>query len=198
MVAVEVTTIWRSQTCKRSQRSVSISPSRSSKCTLRPSWRDAMSGLLQNRTTTSQPFLNPMYGPAVRRKKFRRGEGGELAGEGVRTDARLHANQARRQIGQPCLDLTARPRPALIAPPLSWPTMWKEFLPMSMPITAICRLAALGMLFAFSPPLRRSVAPESYAGPPMLFLARSPAISISEKPASASTSSVCVPSSGDG
>jgi hypothetical protein len=25
--------------------------------TLRPSWRDAMSGLLQNRTNTSQPFL---------------------------------------------------------------------------------------------------------------------------------------------
>jgi hypothetical protein len=34
--------------------------------------------------------------------------------------------------------------------------------------------------------------------PPMLFLARSPAISSSDRPASASTSSVCAPSSGDG
>ena len=42
------------------------------------------------------------------------------------------------------------------------------------------------------------LAPESYAGPPMLFLARSPAISSSEEPAPASTSSVCSPSSGDG
>jgi hypothetical protein len=33
----------------------------------------------------------------------------------------------------------------------------------------------------FLPQLRRSVAPDSYAGPPMLFLARSPAISISDR-----------------
>jgi hypothetical protein len=37
-----------------------------------------------------------------------------------------------------------------------------------------------------------------YAGPPMLFLARSAVISVSDRPASASTSSVCAPSSGDG
>ena len=39
-------------------------------------------------------------------------EAGKLAGEVVRTDARLHANQARRKIGEPCLDLAARPLPA--------------------------------------------------------------------------------------
>jgi hypothetical protein len=36
-------------------------------------------------------------------------ERGELAGEIVCTDARLHADQARRQIGKPSLDLAARP-----------------------------------------------------------------------------------------
>src|SRR3954453_22527133 len=33
----------------------------------------------------------------------------------------------------------------MIAPRLSWPTTWNEFLPMSMPITAIWALAVLGM-----------------------------------------------------
>src|SRR5438874_3927009 len=33
----------------------------------------------------------------------------------------------------------------MMAPRLSWPTTWNEFLPMSMPITAIWALAVLGM-----------------------------------------------------
>jgi hypothetical protein len=61
----------------------------------------------------------------------------------MRADTRLHTDEARCEVGQSRLDLTARRR-STIEPRLSCPT-WNEFLPMSMPITAIWVLAVLGM-----------------------------------------------------
>jgi hypothetical protein len=55
----------------------------------------------------------------------------------MRADAGLHADPTRRQIGEPGLHLTTRPLlPSTMAPRWFWPTMWNEFLPISMPITA--------------------------------------------------------------
>jgi hypothetical protein len=91
--------------------------------------------------------MKPRIGPHILcRHQPRVVAEGELAGEMMRSDAGLHAYQARCQVCQSRLDLTARP---LLAQHnrtrLSWPTTWNEFLPMSMPITAIWALAVLGM-----------------------------------------------------
>jgi hypothetical protein len=55
----------------------------------------------------------------------------------MRTDTSLHADQARRHIGQPCFDLASRDhlRRSTMAPRPFRPTTWNEFLPISMPMT---------------------------------------------------------------
>ena len=65
----------------------------------------------------------------------------KLATEMMGTDAGFHPDPAGRQIGEPRFHLAARPflPPSTIAPRLSRPTRWNEFLPISMPITATVR-----------------------------------------------------------
>jgi hypothetical protein len=64
----------------------------------------------------------------------------EFAAQVMCADAGFHADQARRYIGEP-LHFATRPLCRnTMAPRASWPTTWNEFLPVSMPITAIAVL----------------------------------------------------------
>src|SRR6202051_4109005 len=71
----------------------------------------------------------------------------EFAAQVMGADAGFHADQARRYIGETRFHL-ARTAPwprdhfcrSTMAPRASWPTAWNEFLPISMPITAIALL----------------------------------------------------------
>jgi hypothetical protein len=65
----------------------------------------------------------------------------EFAAQVMCADASFHADQARRYMGEPRLHLATRPLlPQHDGARASWPTTWNEFLPISMPITAIAVL----------------------------------------------------------
>ena len=67
----------------------------------------------------------------------------------MRADAGLHPDQARRQIGKSRLDLATRP----FLPKYDRTTTWNEFLPISMPTTAIAELRCdMGVLLVFGAP----------------------------------------------
>src|SRR5882672_9251458 len=61
----------------------------------------------------------------------------EFAAQVMCADAGFHADPARRYIGEPRFHFCR----STMAPRASWPTTWNEFLPISMPITAIAVLA---------------------------------------------------------
>src|SRR6476469_6492026 len=69
----------------------------------------------------------------------------------MRADAGSHADQARRHIGKRA---SAWPRDDFwrntMAPRSSWPTMWKEFLPISIPTTAIAAFSVWDMACSLS------------------------------------------------
>src|SRR6476660_6350005 len=69
----------------------------------------------------------------------------------MRADAGSHADQARRHIGKRA---SAWPRDHFwrntMAPRSSWPTMWKEFLPISIPTTAIAAFTVWDMACSLS------------------------------------------------
>ena len=72
----------------------------------------------------------------------------------MRTDAGLHADQARGHIGKACFDLTTRPLlPQHDCATTIEPTTWNEFLPISMPITAIalCAVAVMACSLSWCP-----------------------------------------------
>ena len=65
----------------------------------------------------------------------------ELATEVMRTDAGLHADQARRHIGKPCFNLATRPLlPQHDCTAAIEADDWNEFLPLSIPTTATALL----------------------------------------------------------
>src|SRR6202008_3407205 len=62
----------------------------------------------------------------------------EFAAQVMGADAGFHADQARRYIGEPPFHLATRPLlPKNVPPRSSWAHDVNEFLPISMPITAI-------------------------------------------------------------
>ncbi len=102
--------------------------------------------------------------PGIVAKRFK------LATEMMCADAGLHADQARRHVSKAGLDLAARPFLAQHdGATSSWPTMWNEFLPISMPITEIAALSVWDMAcsLALAPPSQHLtlVGGRSTAGP---------------------------------
>src|SRR5262245_30315502 len=89
---------------------------------------------------------------AVRSHVFRRHQASvvakrlKLATEMMRADAGLHADQARRQVGQPRFHLAARPLlPQHDLATLVLPYDVERFLPISMPTSATALLSSCDM-----------------------------------------------------
>jgi hypothetical protein len=87
----------------------------------------------------------------------------ELTTEMMRSDAGLHADQTGWHIGKACLELATQPLLAQYnRASMSWPTMWNEFLPISMP-TAVIEVLRHSVLLVFGAPCQlRSLAGQEH------------------------------------